>query len=156
MNKKLKFRVWDHINKEYLKELSPLYWHVPYSFTGEDIEGEANLYNLSDLINKEYLVEQYTGTKDSNGKELYEGDIVNVTFIGVGNYICKIKCDSMEFGFYVLPESPISFPTKIRGIPLELTIIGNVLQNPELLTEAVNPNKLENVTTYEKQYNKNR
>ena len=55
--REIKFRVWDSISKE----MHP--WEVIriHKFSGFDLE--------------HYTIEQYTGLKDRNGKEIYEGDI---------------------------------------------------------------------------------
>tara|TARA_R110000787_G_scaffold579_4_gene2081 strand:- start:4550 stop:4858 length:309 start_codon:yes stop_codon:yes gene_type:complete len=62
---------------------------------------------------------QYTGLKDSEGTEIYEGDIVYLA--GLGN-------TRIEFPFVDLYES--SFENDIGAV------LGNIYQNPELIKQG--------------------
>ena len=71
---------------------------------------------------------QYTGLKDKNGKEIYEGDIVSEAR---GATMGMIVYDNMHAAF--------GYRTKASWIPppgFWGEIIGNIYETPELLKEA--------------------
>ncbi|MDG6763115.1 YopX family protein [Lactiplantibacillus plantarum] len=114
----IKFRAWDNKYKEYT-ENRYLFEIVP---DGKDFD----LVSSVDFDDSNGLViEQYTGLKDVNGKEIYEGDILENR-----KYRSIVKFASGKF-LADLIETIQTFD--LIGETHGSKVIGNVHENPELL-----------------------
>lgn len=83
---------------------------------------------LKDLVGeKGWHVMQYTGLKDKNGKEVYEGDVVKGKFYDGETEISTVTWHEKSGGF-----TYFGYPLNIHGLH-GLAIIGNIYENPELL-----------------------
>ncbi len=67
---------------------------------------------------------QYTGLKDKNGKEIYEGDVLS------GRYIVEYKNDCFVVQEHTNDWSSVHYV--LHHNP-EMEVIGNIYENPELL-----------------------
>ena len=119
----IKFRAWDELNQE-----------IVYEKTGIFSGGKSSWEILKLYEN----VMQFTGLHDKNGKEIYEGDILNVG----ENLVCEIVYVDKNVEDYG-DEIHCAFHAKVyihnKTIPLDsylknnCEIIGNIHENPELL-----------------------
>lgn len=129
--RKIKFRAWDLAKKMYAYDIQNEYdtcGGVRYWVNGEITKEEPGCDCFSSYLeNEKFIVEQFTGQFDKNGKEIYEGDILKCCTLHssqIGNsYENRAMRWLDEVGCY------ISIGVKDAG-PY---IIGNIHEAPELL-----------------------
>ena len=76
-------------------------------------------------------VGQYTGLKDCNGKEIYEGDIVRVLLHGNPQPIGIVKYGERGICLYTV-VTEASYSNYLLDNPKDFEVIGNIHDNPEL------------------------
>lgn len=107
MSREIKFRAWHNDNKQ-MRE------------------------SITVLDDDDYTYMQFTGLKDEDGKEIYEGDILGKIWTVFVVEYGENDCDNC-FGFNLkslnVGSKYYAFDTSVN----KLKIMGNIYENPELL-----------------------
>jgi uncharacterized phage protein (TIGR01671 family) len=135
--RELKFRVWD--GKCYRGNLKKYFLNLH--------DGEISEVAYSDLYDEYYdasergsklIIQQYTGLKDKNGKEICEGDIIHYKFDGASypkeaqDKLLTCEYDASFGGYTFDCKGGSYYWAEIQGY---VEIVGNIFENSELLKQ---------------------
>ena len=124
--REIKFRAWDKNKQEMISGF------MVESDTGKCYTGWQNSIELEDLI-----LMQYTGLKDKNGREIYEGDIVKC-WPRNGSFKAVELVEWDNCGFHPYSDCRLNCGCCASGLRGgETEVVGNVYENPELLGGGV-------------------
>jgi len=119
--REIKFRAWSEKEKQFVDDflidrLGNGYKTNNFELWGDDMG---------------IVISQYTGLKDKNRKEIYEGDIVKILGYEAIGYVYYKKC-----GFWIQEiKTAVDNDTTWSGTMGE-KVIGNIYENPELLEQS--------------------
>lgn len=128
MSRKIKFRAWEKLEDKY-------YYDAEHTYDFQCEGKGCYIEHFGEVLDNPYRfeVEQYTGLKDKNGKEIYEGDIITV--MGYGTYIVFWR--EWDSSFSLKPIDTVKEETRVLMLcgdwESDYEVIGNIHENPELL-----------------------
>ena len=129
MNREIKFRAWLKEKKEMIDNARPDFFCKQLNYLRGNSAGGQDVLGVS---TEDIELMQYTGLKDKNNKEIYEGDVLSngndekpykVIFEN-GSFRAEFEGDFEEYSFYL-----------IDIVAQHCEIVGNIYENPELLKE---------------------
>ena len=134
MSKEIKYRAWDKQKKQMVYGIEETYDGLPYSELNEKVD--LDIYNhmscFSSWLCGDYEVMQYTGLKDNNGVEIYEGDILYYTPFETHS---NDRVVEYKLGFYHGKLIRNGYSQLLHECIEDVEVIGNIYSNPGLLEE---------------------
>lgn len=152
MNREIKFRAWDEYKNEMFIPKKLVWWETGLRCNARmglvkgneiPVDEKGSLSNANNIV-----LMQYTGLKDKNGKEIYEGDVMQTTIDEYDDIIVEED----EWGEH---EEPYHHKKEVHRniveweplygrfshLPSQLDtlsrihweVVGNIYENPELL-----------------------
>lgn len=119
--REIKFRAWDGDTNVVTPEATI------QELINRAVERGRNVINWEALT-----LMQYTGLKDKNGKEIFEGDIVNYSEHPAG--MATVEWNERGYFELVFPSGAKNFiPDKHLFRMYGFEVIGNIYDNPELI-----------------------
>jgi uncharacterized phage protein (TIGR01671 family) len=123
MNNRFKFKIWNNTAKCFVESFN----EPVATFTLLSLSEYLHSNSISNIDNFTFL--QFTGLTDSNKNEIYEGDIVQYN----NGDVIRIGYVGFMAGIFFLNYNDEIHDELGYLLILDLKIIGNIFENPELL-----------------------
>lgn len=137
MKREILFRVWDIVEKCYLPEdVYCILNRTEFGAFGQMIKDWRDYKEGEWFYDDSQILEQFTGLADKNGVKIFEADVLSSK--SPYRYYVKYK----DTAFYVyhceikdLDKTPYRWGllSRFNELGIEIEVIGNIHDNPELL-----------------------
>lgn len=129
MNRPIKFRAWDTVNKRF-----SFFKLIPLAYGQAKLIEESHQFVSATFSTEDSILTQFTGLHDKNGKEIWEGDIIKSERTG-NKYLVAWEKEKACFmlWFKDFDETPYNFlHNECNGL-VQSEVLGNIYSNPELV-----------------------
>jgi len=126
--RELKFRVWSFNDNKYIDQFAPDFVGLAFNYLINN-----KYYNVDKKeFEKEFCFQQFTGLKDSEGRDIYEGDIVQARDHYDDTYFTGKVVFSKELASFVFASEKAEYYVT----SYDLLVIGNIFENKDLLKKT--------------------
>jgi uncharacterized phage protein (TIGR01671 family) len=137
MSREIKFRVWDNESKLFFQDTNRAYNGVIEQLLISP-SGDINIRKMDGMYHESlfpdrFVLQQYTGVKDENGTEIYEGDICTAEEMLFPLYGTRTGIVKFIDGSFLLEDLDGKDGGLLFSETAETKIIGNIYENPELI-----------------------
>lgn len=134
--REIKFRAWD-VNTNSFAPLAGIYLDKQTGASAGYIDDLGFVGEVADENPsiEQWILEQYIGLKDTNGKEIYEGDIVSIQDRDGNERVIDsviYRTDRFALKHENVRDNFLSWITNAQA-NYQVVIVGNIHENPELL-----------------------
>lgn len=130
--REIKFRAWDGSKLIYLDDINWIDFRSGFANVLDEYNYE-NSCSKDINLNKNNIM-QFTGAKDSDGKEIYEGDILKVEDYWGKDVVGRVIYDEVGACYWIMEGDERShFKMTFDLESYVHNVIGNIYENPELL-----------------------
>ena len=158
---RFKFRIWDNASEVFRSQSDASLhcisnWHID-AFTGgvvdfvsyidntddeqyytKSIDCGVYIKNLRAIKKPQYILQQWTGIKDDNKKDIYEGDIVLLNAGKAYETKYEVIYNDCSFSLISATREGDDYGVYIRQLRTDIKsdtiqVVGNIFENPELL-----------------------
>lgn len=136
----IKFRAWDkdyekmtYFDDEDYEYKPPFVFRLDQVFKKDNNYDDYEDFEYNDITDKVEIM-QYTGLHDKNGKEIYEGDILQIDIEKAW-----VMWNEKYGYFELVPIGDYYFDSPVIGEAIEYIdseVIGNIYENEDLLNET--------------------
>lgn len=114
--RKLKFRMWDEKYNCWIND--PVF-----------------IYPTTDIVKQGIVFQQFTGLKDKNGKEIYEGDYINFSYTGSKTFQGFVRWFDDRGSFGVTVDNAFETFEELMDYWSSVEVVGNIFQQKSCMDE---------------------